>query len=145
MIPFLFSPSFNFSPLNIILFHNFLHLLFSKTCTCPQSTYTIILLLRFLSTFYPAHPSSIQHPVCLPVSFLFMSFFYRKKIHPYIDTEIAKVRNLFTCSGNFYFFFFACEEVFCGVFLRAVCPFLKLIYLKLILTLKNINFEIYSF
>lgn len=109
VIPLLFSPSSNFSPLNIILFHSFLHLLFSKTHTCPQSTYTIILQLHSLSMFYPANSSSIQHPACLPaclIFFLFMSFFfYRKQINPYIDIEISKVRNLLGFGMGFGVFF----------------------------------------
>lgn len=66
VIPLLFSPSSNFSPVNIILLHSFLHLLFSKPRTCPQSTYTIILQLHSPATFPTANSSSLQHPACLP-------------------------------------------------------------------------------
>lgn len=110
VIPLLFSPSSNWSPLNIILFHSFLHLLFSKTHTCPQSTYAIILQLCSLSTFYPANSSFIQHPACLPACLIFLVFmsfffFYRKQINPYIDIEISKLRNLLGFGVGFGFFF----------------------------------------
>lgn len=112
VIPLLFSPSSNFSHVNIILLHSFLHLLFSKPRTCLQSTYTIILQLHSPATFPTANSSFLQHPPCLPARLqvfislcfgvFFLLFFCRKQI--YILTKKPPGSETFFVL-MFYFFF----------------------------------------